>query len=186
MIFQDPHSSLNPRRRIAEIVAQPLQSLGIASGAAARRLALAAIARVGLDPALASRFPHQLSGGQRQRIGIARAVAVAPALVVADEIVSGLDVSTQAQILALLRELRRDLGLALIFVSHDLSVVRVLCDRIIVLRQGEAVETATAATLFRNPRHPYTRALLDAIPLPEPEPGWLARYPDPESATETE
>ena len=126
VIFQDPHSSLNPRRRIADIVAQPLIAFGLADPATARRQAVALLDRVGLDPRLGGRFPHQLSGGQRQRACIARAIAVEPALVIADEIVSGLDVSTQAQILTLLRALRRDLGLALVFISHDLSVVRAL------------------------------------------------------------
>jgi peptide/nickel transport system ATP-binding protein len=177
MIFQDPTSSLNPRRRIADIVAQPLLSFGLADPTAAKQRALDLLERVGLDPKFGSRFPHQLSGGQRQRVGIARAIAPSPALVVADEIVSGLDVSTQAQILALLRGLRRDLGLALVFISHDLSVVRALCDRVVVLRQGEAVEAGTAERLFSHPRHPYTRALLDAIPLPEPDPSWLDRAP---------
>ena len=173
MVFQDPYSSLNPRRRIADIVGQPLRSFGLADAAQARRRALDLLDRVGLDPKLGERFPHQLSGGQRQRVGIARAIASAPAVVVADEIVSGLDVSTQAQILALLRALSRDLGLALVFISHDLSVVRVLCDRIMVLKQGEVVETGTAETLFAGARHPYTRALLAAIPLPDPDQGWL-------------
>jgi len=121
----------------------------------------------------ARRYPHELSGGQRQRVGIARAIALAPALIVADEIVSGLDVSTQAHILILLRELKRDLGLALLFVSHDLSVVRVLCDRIVVLRDGRVVETAPVAELFARPTSGYSRALLDAIPLPDVDPHWL-------------
>jgi len=178
VIFQDPHSSLNPRRRIADIVAQPLIAFGLADPATARRQAVALLDRVGLDPRLGGRFPHQLSGGQRQRACIARAIAVEPALVIADEIVSGLDVSTQAQILTLLRALRRDLGLALVFISHDLSVVRALCDRVVVLRGGVVVEAGSVESLFAAPRHPYTRALLAAIPLPEPdrkdglEPDW--------------
>jgi peptide/nickel transport system ATP-binding protein len=175
MIFQNSHSSLNPRRRVGDIIAQPLTSFGLASAEEARKRVPGLLDRVGLVARMAERFPHELSGGQRQRVGIARAISVSPSIVVADEIVSGLDVSTQAQILALLRELRRDLGLALVFISHDLSVVRVLCDRVMVLRHGEAVETNTAEALFRAPKHPYTRALLDAIPLPEPDPGWLDR-----------
>ena len=170
MIFQDPLSSLNPRRRIGEIVAQPLRIAGRAAGAAK---VAELLERVQLDAGLAGRYPHELSGGQRQRVGIARAIALAPALVVADEIVSGLDVSTQAHILLLLRELRRDLGLAMLFVTHDLSVVRVLCDRVVVLREGRVVETAPVATLFAAPGNAYTRTLLDAIPLPDVDPHWL-------------
>ena len=128
-----------------------------------------------IDRHLGRRFPHQLSGGQRQPAGIARAIAVEPALVVADEIVSGLDVSTQAQILTLLRALRRGLGLALVFISHDLSVVRALCDRVVVLRGGAVVEAGSAQSLFAVARHPYTRALLAAVPLPEPDATWLDR-----------
>jgi len=187
MIFQNSHSSLNPRRRVGDIVAQPLVSFGLAAADEERKRVPGLLERVGLLPRMAERFPHQLSGGQRQRVGIARAISVSPSVVVADEIVSGLDVSTQAQILALLRELRRDLNLALVFISHDLSVVRVLCDRVMVLRFGEAVETNTAEALFTSPQHPYTRALLDAIPLPEPDPGWLDRTGDLEAdGAETE
>jgi peptide/nickel transport system ATP-binding protein len=172
MIFQDPMSSLNPRRRIGEIVAQPLRVAGREAGAATvSRL----LARVQLPADFAGRYPHELSGGQRQRVGIARAIAMQPALIVADEIVSGLDVSTQAHILILLRELKRELGLALLFVTHDLSVVRVLCDRVVVLREGRVVETALVAELFARPTSGYSRALLDAIPLPDVDPHWLDR-----------
>ena len=175
MIFQDPQSSLNPRRRVATIVARPLLLHGRAAGAAeARRQVDALLERVALRPAHGARFPHELSGGERQRVGIARAIALQPRLVVADEIVSGLDVSSQAQILALLRELRRDLGLALLFISHDLSVVRTVCDRVMVMRNGRAVEQGDCAAIFAAPRHPYTRRLLDAIPLPEVDPDWVA------------
>ncbi len=175
MIFQDPMSSLNPRRRIGEIVAQPLRVAGREAGAATvSRL----LARVQLPADFAARYPHELSGGQRQRVGIARAIALQPALIVADEIVSGLDVSTQAHILLLLRELKRELGLALIFVTHDLSVVRVLCDRVVVLREGRVVETAPVAQLFARPGNAYSRALLDAIPLPDVDPHWLDRASD--------
>jgi peptide/nickel transport system ATP-binding protein len=173
-IFQDPTSSLNPRQRIEDILAQPLLAFGRApSRAAARAQARTLLARVHLPEGFARRWPHELSGGQRQRVGIARALALAPRLIVADEIVSGLDVSTQAQILALLREVVRDS--ALVFISHDLSVVRVLCDRVLVLLRGRVVEQGATADLFAHPRHPYTRALLDAIPTPEVDPGWLAR-----------
>ena len=170
MIFQDPMSSLNPRHRIAEIVTQPLRAFG--RDAAAGHVP-ALLERVGLAPALATRYPHELSGGQRQRVGIARAIALQPKLVVADEIVSGLDVSTQAQILSLLSDLKRDLGLALVFISHDLSVVRVVCDRVMVLSRGEVMETGSCERLFSAPRHPYTRSLLEAVPLPEVDPDWI-------------
>jgi peptide/nickel transport system ATP-binding protein len=173
-VFQDPLSALNPRHRIEDILAQPLLAYGrVASRAEGRAQARALLERVHLPPALASRYPHELSGGQRQRIGIARAIALKPRVIVADEIVSGLDVSTQAQILVLLKELKRE-G-SLIFISHDLSVVRVLCDRVLVMHLGEVVEQGPCAELFANPRHPYTRALLDAIPLPDLDPGWVMR-----------
>jgi len=176
MIFQDPLSALNPRRSVADSIAQPLFAFGRVDDArAGRRRAAALLERVGLPPALGRRYPHELSGGQRQRVGIARAIALEPALVVADEIVSGLDVSSQAQVLTLLRDLKRDLGLALLFVSHDLSVVRVLCDRVLVLARGRVVETGAAAPLFAAPRAAYTRQLLDAVPLPIVDPGWIAR-----------
>jgi peptide/nickel transport system ATP-binding protein len=174
MIFQDPQSALNPRHRIAEILTQPLLAFGRAGGRReGRRRAGALLERVGLPPALIDRYPHQLSGGQRQRVGIARAIALEPAFVVADEIVSGLDVSSQAQILTLLRDLRRDMGLALAFISHDLSVVRVLCERVVVMLRGEIVEEGRCEAVFAAPRHPYTRALIAAIPLPDVQPGWL-------------
>jgi ABC-type oligopeptide transport system ATPase subunit/NAD(P)-dependent dehydrogenase (short-subunit alcohol dehydrogenase family) len=173
-IFQDSLSSLNPRHRIGTILAQPLLAYGrVLDGRAGWREAGALLERVGLPPAFADRFPHELSGGQRQRVGIARAIALKPDLIVADEIVSGLDVSTQAQILTLLRELKTD-G-SLIFISHDLSVVRVLCDRVLVMRQGEVIESGRCAALFANPEHVYTRALLDAIPLPDFDPDWAIR-----------
>ncbi len=179
MIFQDPLSALNPRRRVGEIVVQPLLSygrLGAAPTAAAlKEKARALLQQVSLPPEFATRFPHELSGGQRQRVGIARAIALEPDLIVADEIVSGLDVSTQARILLLLRELRTRLGMGMIFVTHDLSVVRVLCDRVVVMREGRIVEEGPTADVFANPQHPYTQALLEAIPLPEIDASWLAR-----------
>jgi peptide/nickel transport system ATP-binding protein len=178
MIFQDPLSALNPRRRVGDIVVQPLLSygrLGPSPGAALLAdKAHALLAQVSLPAEFAQRYPHELSGGQRQRVGIARAIALAPDLIVADEIVSGLDVSTQARILLLLRELRARLGMGMIFVTHDLSVVRVLCDRVLVLREGRIVEQGATEAVFEHPRHPYTQALLEAIPLPEIDDAWLA------------
>jgi peptide/nickel transport system ATP-binding protein len=174
MIFQDAQSALNARRRIGEILAQPLLIHGYAPNRqAARSEVHELLRRVGLAPELAQRYPHQLSGGQRQRIGIARAIAVRPTLIVADEIVSGLDVSTQAQILLLLKELKQQDSL--IFISHDLSVVRVLCDRVLVMREGEIVEQGECAQVFAAPKHDYTRALIDAIPLPDIDANWLTQ-----------
>ena len=170
MIFQDPQSSLNPRHRIARIVTEPLRVFG---SAGERPDAGPLLERVGLSPDHGRRYPHQLSGGQRQRAAIARAVAAGPRFVVADEIVSGLDVSVQAQILELLRRLREEMGLALLFISHDLSVVRTVCSRVVVMREGGIVEEGTCADIFERPRHPYTRELLAAVPLPQVEPGWL-------------
>jgi peptide/nickel transport system ATP-binding protein len=175
MIFQDPLSALNPRRRIAEIIAQPLRVFGRVENGRGRKQVDGLLERVGLPARLGDRYPHELSGGQRQRVGIARAIALDPALVVADEIVSGLDASSQAQILTLLRDLKSDLGISLIFISHDLSVVRVLCDRVLVMAHGGIVETGRCEEVFAAPRHAYTRALLDAVPLPTVDPGWIER-----------
>jgi peptide/nickel transport system ATP-binding protein len=172
IIFQDPLSSLNPRQRIDDILAQPLLAFErVPDRKAARRAALALLEQVGLPPEFAQRYPHELSGGQRQRVGIARAIALKPRLIVADEIVSGLDVSTQAQILLLLKELKQ--RESLIFISHDLSVVRVLCDRVVVMNRGRIVESGACEQVFANPQHEYTKALLQAIPLPEVDTGWL-------------
>ena len=171
MVFQDPLSSLNPRHRVESILAQPLLAYRrVADVQAGRRAAHVLLERVGLSSELARRYPHELSGGQRQRVGIARAIALEPKLIVADEIVSGLDVSTQAQILILLRELKQ--ASALIFISHDLSVVRVLCDRVLVLHRGEAVESGACDRVFARPQHAYTKALLEAILLPDVDAGW--------------
>ncbi len=176
LIFQDPMSSLNPRRHVGAIVTQPLRALGRVAGAqVATRQAVALLERVGLSAQLVGRYPHELSGGQRQRVGIARALALQPMALIADEVTSGLDVSAQARIVALLDELRCDKGLALIFISHDLSLVRSLCDQVLILRQGEVVEQGASELIFSRPQHIYTRELLDAIPLPEPDPGWLER-----------
>ena len=170
MIFQDPMSSLNPRRRVGGIIAGPLKLHGL-TGLPAR--VDEALDMVGLPRNFAKRYPHELSGGQRQRVGIARAIALRPDFILADEIVSGLDVSSQAQVLNLLEELVRELGLTLAFISHDLSVIRRLCNRVIVLHHGEIVEEAETAALFDTPQAAYTRELLDAIPLPDPHQKWV-------------
>ena len=183
MIFQDPLSALNPRRRVGDIVIQPLLAFGrlgpSPSAAVCAARARELLTQVSLPAEFAARYPHELSGGQRQRVGIARAIALQPKLIVADEIVSGLDVSTQARILLLLRELRERLRLAMIFVTHDLSVVRVLCDRVVVMREGRIVEQGATQDVFERPQHAYTRALLDAIPLPEIDDTWLDRTTAP-------
>jgi peptide/nickel transport system ATP-binding protein len=174
MIFQDPQSSLNPRLRLAVALTRPLQVFGRLKGRRDQRdRAAKLLDLVGLPPHFIDRYPHELSGGQRQRAGIARALALEPDFIVADEIVSGLDVSTQAHILLLIRELRTRLGLTLVFISHDLSVIRVLCDDVAILQHGEVVESGPVAKIFECPQHAYTRDLLSAIPLPDVEPGWL-------------
>jgi peptide/nickel transport system ATP-binding protein len=173
MIFQDPQSSLNPRLTIGTILTRPLEAFGRGDRASRRRRARELLDIVGLPAAFLTRYPHELSGGQRQRVGIARALALEPEFIVADEIVSGLDVSTQAQILLLLRRLRAEFNLTLVFISHDLSVVRVLCDRVAVLSAGELVEEGETAAVFAAPRHAYTRELLRSVPLPEVEEGWI-------------
>jgi ABC-type oligopeptide transport system ATPase subunit len=173
IIFQDPFSSLNPRKAVGDIISGPLRLHKVANGKDSRDRVAEALAQVGLPTGFASRYPHELSGGQRQRIGIARAVALKPRFILADEIVSGLDVSSQAQILDLLMNLRSRMNFTMAFISHDLSVVRRLCDRVIVMRRGEIVEDADTATLFDKPQHAYTRLLRDCIPLPEVSDGWL-------------
>lgn len=159
-------SSLNPRLTVGRIVAAPLDA-----GNGDARVA-EALDQVGLPAAFARRYPHELSGGQRQRVGIARAIAMRPDFILADEIVSGLDVSSQAQVLNLLERLVRELGLTLAFISHDLSVIRRLCSRVIVMQAGLIVEDAATDVLFDRPSHPYTRELLDAIPVPDPTVRW--------------
>jgi peptide/nickel transport system ATP-binding protein len=174
IVFQDSQSALNPRLTVGTALAEPFLSYGRALDAA-EGLALAGnlLKRVDLPPEFLHRYPHQLSGGQRQRVGIARAIALNPRLVVADEIVSGLDVSVQAQILELLRALRAETGMALVLISHDLSVVRALCERVLVMQHGAIVESGRSVDVFGAPQHPYTKKLLRAIPLPEVDPAWI-------------
>ncbi|MEE8334267.1 MAG: ATP-binding cassette domain-containing protein, partial [Alphaproteobacteria bacterium] len=168
MIFQDPFSSLNPRMTVFDIISEPLVVHQIGDEAFRIEMVRELLALVGLDPRFLNRYPHSFSGGQRQRIGIARALALKPDLLICDEPVSALDVSVQAQILNLLRDLRDDLGLSYIFISHNLAVVDYIADTIAVMCAGRVVETAPRELLFSNPVHPYTRALLTAVPEPDP------------------
>jgi peptide/nickel transport system ATP-binding protein len=168
LVFQDPYSSLDPRRRVSAQISDGLLAHGLATRAELPDRVAALLDQVGLPPSHATRYPHEFSGGQRQRIGIARALAVQPDFLVADEPVSSLDVSVQAQVLTLLADLRARLGLAMLFISHDLPVVRSLCDRVVVLYLGRVMEEGPVAAVFGEPRHPYTRALLSAAPNIDP------------------
>lgn len=169
MIFQDPFSSLNPRFTVKDIIGEPLQIHNIASGKELEDRVAELMDKVGLDPKYMRRYPHEFSGGQRQRIGLARTLALSPRLIIADEPVSALDVSIQAQVLNLLQQLKDELGLTLVFISHDLSVVEHVCDNIAVMYVGKLVEKATAEDTLWNPLHPYTEALVSAIPPADPD-----------------
>ena len=169
IIFQDPYASLNPRMSVADIVGQSLDIHGLCQGPERETRIADLLGKVGMPPQAMWRYPHEFSGGQRQRIGIARALAVDPSFIVADEPVSALDVSIQAQVVNILQDLKEDLGLTLLFIAHDLAVVEYISDRVIVMYLGKIMEIAPSRTLYTNPVHPYTEALLSAVPVPDPK-----------------
>ncbi len=181
IVFQDPYSSLNPRMRAGDIVEEPLIIHRVGTKAERRARVAELFQLVGLDPAQLARYPHQFSGGQRQRIGLARALALNPSFIIADEPVSALDVSVQAQVVNLLMELQERLHLTYLFIAHDLRLVRHICSRVAVMYRGRIVEMGTTESLFEAPAHPYTRALLSAIPVPDPAAPRQRIILDPES-----
>jgi oligopeptide transport system ATP-binding protein len=168
IVFQDPYSSLDPRMTVGDIVSEPLEVHGVGTRRNRRARVRELLDVVGFNPDYENRYPHEFSGGQRQRVGVARALALNPSLIVCDEPVSALDVSIQAQILNLLKDLQRDFGLTYLFISHDLAVVRSMSDHIAVMKDGKILETGTADEVYETPKHEYTRALLTAVPLPDP------------------
>lgn len=168
MIFQDPYSSLNPRMRVMDIVGEPIKIHGLAKGRALRQEVARLLQTVGMEAACLNRYPHEFSGGQRQRIGIARALALKPRLIVADEPVSALDLSIQAQVVNLMQDIQQQFDLTYLFIAHDLSIIEHISDRIAVMYLGRIVEMTPAEELYRHPRHPYSEALLNAVPIPDP------------------
>ena len=168
IIFQDPYSALNPRQTIGKIISAPFEIQGVEPAGGMKQAVQALMERVGLNPEHFNRYPHEFSGGQRQRIGIARAIALKPRFIVADEPVSALDVSIQAQVINLLDDLKAEEKISMVFIAHDLSVVQHISDRVAVMYLGKIMELAATADLFAMPRHPYTKALLSAVPLPDP------------------